>query len=280
MNPPAHTAVALAATHLFRLQQLLQGASAIHACACSRKKRTNGFITTDANDPTDIALRDLLARVEAAAGSDDPERAIIEVIETSLDGEDKPQVKVALQGYHRVNDGLAIVGGSAIVEVAGDSVVLVVGAPKIRARGNAVIYATNSASLTLYENVFADLSGEVTVRSYDSVRGLARGSVSGVARGKSRWTVSGHAHFDTHDNAMAEGYEFADMRGYGSSRICGRNSVKAQLFDSTNGWFADEADVVAAGSSIVYPAQRVHVRRVGVAARVIPLPANQPLEVF
>ncbi len=277
----AASASALRVAQLLHLHQLVQGFNPLGAsCACAQRQQNSSTLEVGSGDEVDGGLRELLLRVELVAGKKNPERCIREVVQSSFDADDAPDVKVVMSGYHKIECGFTVVGGNALVEASGSCILLVVGAPKVRARGDVVVYATNSATLFLYDNVYADLSGDVTMRSYDSVRGVARDRVTGMARGKSRWTVSGNAHLDTYDQAMSEGYEGAEIRAYGRSRLCGRDTVKAHLFDFTNGWFTDQAEVSAAGNAIIYPDRCVNVKHVGGAARVIPLPANQRLQLF
>lgn len=196
--------------------------------------------------------------------------AIQQVLAGQLSDEQQANTRILLHGKHRVESGFVVIGGDAQVELVGHGVALVFGKASVTARGDFEVYATGASTVAAYDRSRLDVSGNVKVKSYDYVIGVARGSVRGTVLGHSQWQVENEANFDAYDAAKVTGSGQATLRAYGNSRVTGFGKTRVSLFERASGWFDDSVVVDVAGSSVSYVTGSVTVARKIGAARILP----------
>lgn len=238
-------------------------------------KRSSKFIIV-IDDPCyapEESFRTVLSAISQCAAGESPESCIRGVLTQQLDETQLQALKIFTTGRHRVTSGFVVACGDAQVDVDGSGVLFAVGRASVTAHGHFEVYATDDVTISAYGDVNIDASGRVRIlNSFDRVTGTARDKVQGVARGQSQWIVGNQVIFDGHDNATINGDEAAVLRGYGSSRIRGRGRVKATLFDRSQGWFVESAEVDLFGNSICYAQDPVTTRKKSLNARIFRYP--------
>lgn len=246
-------------------------------------KRSSRF-TIIIDDPCyapEESFRTVLSAISECTRGDAPEACIRGVLSEHLADQDLDELKIFTQGKHVVTSGFAVACGTAQVEVNGRGVLFACGRATIVARGQFEVYATDDVRISAYGDVNIDASGRVKIiNSFDRVTGTARDKVEGVARGQSQWIVTDSVLFDGHDNATINGEDNAILRAYGSCRLRGKGKVKATLFDRSQGWFVDGAEVDLFGNAICYAQEPVTVRKKSLNARIFRYPASDRLDCF
>jgi len=234
-------------------------------------------------DPCQVAeasLRDALGTVAAKSLSTNPEVEIRELLAEFLESDELAQLRVLTSGQHTVKGGIVVALNSAVVNMSGEGILILVGKTKGNARGNLRVIATDDATLNCYDNVHVDAGGRSKVNSFDHVVGIARDNARGNARGNSQWTAIGKSIFDSYDNATIFGDGNATLRAYGRSRLRARGNVKATLCDTTQGWFVENTEVEVAGGAMCYAQDKVRVVKKSPNSRVQRFLSDQRAEVF
>jgi len=251
------------------LHRLLFGNSATR----SRVHRLVAPLTFPAdsiNEPSYPALLKRVSETTALAAGVRWEPAIRELLAQHLDEQALSGLVLIDKGRRSVATGLAIVCGTAIVEVTGDAIVIAVGQASITARGvEAQVFASDNAKLALYDGVRFYAEGQVEVNSNDRVHGRAVGFASGNARGESVLILGGNARFDAMNGSFMYGEEDARIRCFGNSQARIRTRAFAQLFDNATGWFEGESSGEAAGHSRANVKEPAKVKVTGQEARIV-----------
>lgn len=234
-------------------------------------------------DPCQVAeasLRDALSAVSSKSASTNPQQEIRDLLAMILEADELAHLRVITSGRHTVTGGIVVALNSAVVNMSGEGILILVNKAKGVARGNVRVIATDDAELNCHDTVHVDASGRARINSFDHVVGIARDTARGSVRGNSQWTVVGNAIFDSYDNATIFGNGNAVLRAYGRSRIRARGKCKATLCDTTQGWFVDNTEVEVAGGAMCYAQDKVRVVKKSQNSRVQRFPSTERVEVF
>lgn len=228
----------------------------------------------------EVSLRNALGTLSAKSTSPTAVEEIRAVLTEFLEPQELEQLRVLVTGNHRLTGGIVVACGRTKVEMSGQGILILVGNAQGVARGSLRVIATDDTQLSCYDDVNVDAGGRVKVQSFDRVVGIAFDKVRGVVRGSSQWTVTGNAIFDSHDNATIFGAGSANIRAYGRSRIRCRGKSKAQLFDTSQGWFVENTEVSVEGGAMCYAQDQVLVLKKTQHSRVQRFIRGQTMEVF
>jgi len=259
------------------LHRLLFGNAATRNRTSSRLVASLTFPTELINEPSYPSLLKRVSETTALSTGARWESAIRELLTAQLDEQALTGLILIDKGRQNIATGLAIVGGTAVVEVTGDAIVIAVGQATITARGDAQVFASDKVKLNAHDGVRFYADGNVEVNTYGRVRGRAVGFANGNARGESVVILAGNARFDAYHGAYLYGEEDARMRCFGNSQARIRTRAFAQLFDGSAGWFEGESSGEVAGRARANVKEPARVKLTGPEARIVPVEYGKPL---
>jgi len=259
------------------LHRIAFGTAATRSRTSSRLVASLTFPTETLNEPSYPTLLRRVSETTTLSTGARWESAIRDVLASQLDEQTLEGLILIDKGRQSIATGLAIVCGSAVVEVSGDAIVIAVGQANITARGEAQVFATDKVKLSVHDGVRFYADGNVEVNSYGRARGRAVGFANGNARGESVVILAGNARFDAYHGAYLYGEEDARMRCFGNSQARIRTRAFGQLFDTAVGWFEGESSGEVAGRSRANVKEPALVKLTGPEARIVTVEYGKPL---
>ena len=232
----------------------------------------SSIVLTDdaATKAPDQDFADLLPRLSKAIENGKQPDFIHKLLKAS-------DVRIIVDGSHKVGSGTYVVGGTAQVDADGDGVILAVGDAKVTVRGSFDLYATDRVKLNAFGRTQVYSTGNAKVEgSFDYVRGFAHANVVGKVRGNSVWSLFGATVFDAWDNVSIEADNQSTVRLYDRARAEATGSADIEMRDNATGWFKGGATGQAWGSSIAYGSPE-KVKIMGGSARLYGLPSSDSL---
>lgn len=239
--------------------------------------RNSTTATCDASQSPEPCFQAVLERVSKLVKENKTDAAIRKALATTLGAARLATLQFIRSGTHELQGGISIVTGNATIEANGDGIIIALENANITARGATQVFAADDSVLTLYDNVKAFISDNVTVKgSYGRVRGTARGTAKGSAHGQSEWLVMDNATFDGDDGTKLFADHDSRLRCFGDCTVRARGRAQVSLFGKAVGWFEEQSQGEAAGSSRAYYKQEAHVTAAGTEVRVIAVSDDKP----